>query len=118
MVFKDINYDKVELDKVEVIHSEDGKYFLHVAYILENDNGIYKLDFPRVDLPIRERHFITGESWGFPTIDLGIGDRRLYRSPETKKEYTIETLEEKVHKLTLAEIEERLGYKIEIVRGE
>ena len=99
------------------------QYYLSVIYGYENDRGKYELYIPKILVPIRTDTIpvISQEFGGLlkepMTIDLGFGELTVMPGGKNKYELYHETvLERKTRKMTLSEIEEELGYKIEIVR--
>ena len=114
-----------ELKSIKLI-KEDGIYYLDVTYHYENEKGIYKFNMPRVLLPFPK--------YCIPIINRGIMDSepepelvldRDVRLPIREfndgnnfyfwKEVPIRL---KPRKITVAELEKELGYKIEIVSEE
>ena len=108
--------DKYELKDLQ-LHEENHGYFLTAIYRHENDQGIYECIIPKIGLPIRTEPIVkipmidprcVGDR-DFPTIDLGFGDCIIFR--DTKGHlFTEKLIKEKVHDLTLSEIEKKLGY--------
>lgn len=121
------NYDKVTCEDIELIREGNGAY-LSLRYLLENEREIVRLTIPRVQLPINTA--------ACPELDVTTVHDDWHRRYGTKSyircgfgtvlpvmnhdnvDYTVEIVKEKTHKLTVAEIEKRLGYKIEIVSEE
>ena len=126
------------IEEVKLVE-EDGKYYLSMTYVLENDKYVKRYVVPRIDLGINTRTCVpelTREVGGHldtPTIgELG----RYYRPLEDvvrfrcglrtfdvgygkingmNVKFKEQLIEEKTQKLTISEIEKKLGYKIEIV---
>lgn len=115
------NYDRAELKDIKLV--EDGKsYFMDVTYEYENKYGVYELHIPKVHLPImtdRLPSYIRScYSVIFDpevSIDLGFGELHVLKDNKTGMTYKITEIEKKTHKMTVAEIEAALGYKVEIV---
>ena len=93
-------------------------YYLSAEYIKETNDGIYSINIPEMKLDINHHGFIYkvepfDRLMFYPnaTVDIGFGDLKLpYHN------HIIETkIEDKVHKMTVEEIEKGLGYKVEIV---
>ena len=105
------------------LHNDDGYYFSAV-YRHEDETGIYETTIPHIHLPIyySEEPIVTTEyskySKGAPThINFGLGDL-LIGCDKNNVKFRTKTIEKKVKKMTLADIEKKLGYKIELVSGE
>lgn len=109
------------LESVEVFH-EDGdfinRYFMKVLVIYENERGTYRRTFPKVEMKFSETSFgIELYNNGKETItnvDFGFGPLRAYPVDDFPPFFE-ELVEEKVHDLTIEEIQKKLGYKIRIV---
>lgn len=100
------------------LYKENGKYYLSALIDHDDKNGYYQISIPKIRLPISHCS-INDTSYGACCrtfgVDLGFGE--LYAEPlGDEEEYycTITCLEEKVHEMTLAEIERELGYKIKL----
>ena len=112
---------KHELTNVELVE-EDGQFYLHVTYTLEDDSRIEELDIPRVVIPFNRYDYPdTGcDSHGFWVNHYlyNSGEKLRLKSVDRDDEhniYTIKLIKNKTHKMTVSEIEKKLGYKIEIV---
>lgn len=121
------NYEKATCEYVDLIRDENLLY-LAVKYLLENEHEIVRLTVPRIQLPVNlavcpdlETTYVHDDWHGkYGTesrIRCGYGDALPIRK-HNNVDYTVEIVEKKTHKLTVAEIEKRLGYKIEIVSEE
>ena len=115
------NYDKAELKNIKLVEN-GGSYFLDVTYEYENKYGIYKLNIPKIHLPIMTNRIpayvfeMSPRSYQpYLTVDLGFGELDVMRDFETGFTHKITEIEKKTHKMTVAEIEAALGYKVEIV---
>lgn len=94
-------------------------YYLSAIYRYENDSGVYEVHIPKIELPIRDvamrtpihSKYIYYEN---PTIDIGFGDMRMFPDAEGGMIYE-RLIEEKIHDMTLDEIEKKLGYKVRVV---
>ena len=112
-----------ELKSIKLI-KEDGNYYLDVTYHYENEKGIYKVNIPRVLLPFpkycipfinrgmieSEPELVLDRDLRFPIREFNDGNNSYFL-----KEVPIRL---KTRKITVAEIEKELGYKIEIVSEE
>lgn len=94
-------------------------YFGKVVYQVEDERGIWEETYPRIRLPILQStqpkidivHGIIGD---IATIDLGFGELPL-KMDDTKSYAERKLVKEKIHDMTIAEIEKKLGYRIKIV---
>ena len=114
-----------ELKSIKLI-KEDGNYYLDVTYHYENEKGIYKVNIPRVLLPFPkycipfinrgimesepEPELVLNRDLRLPIREFNDGNNFYFL-----KEVPIRL---KTRKITVAEIEKELGYKIEIVSEE
>ena len=105
------------------LHNDDGYYFSAV-YRHEDETGIYETTIPHIMLPIWNytEPIVTTESSRYSRscpayINFGLGDLRIGHDKDGTQ-YITKTIEKKVKKMTLADIEKKLGYKIELVSGE
>lgn len=104
------------------LYKEHDKHYLSALLEYEDKRGIYEVSIPKIELPIASDCSIdyTYEASGhrpntIVTVDFGFG--KLYAAPvddDNKLYFTLTCIEEKVRKMTLAEIEKELGYKIEL----
>ena len=109
------------------VYQENDNYFAKAVYRFEDEKGIWEETYPKIRLPINQysipavNHTETANYRGHiidatidSTIDLGFGELPL---EETDKCVLAERrlVKEKVHDMTIAEIEKKLGYKIKIV---
>ena len=109
---KDFELTKLDLFK------EDDAYFFAATYRLEDDFGIKEIHFPKILAPISSGYIsVTDVGHDFATVDLG-GDVRTYAYCGGKHNviFTETVIEEKVHEMTMDEIEKKLGYKVKIVK--
>lgn len=103
------------------LYNEDGKYYLSALFNFEDKNGYYELFVPKIALPISERCSVnqTTDTCGrevYHTVsaDLGFGELSVKPFNDDGNYFKLTCLEEKIHKMTLREIEKELGYKIEL----
>ena len=103
------------------LYKENNKYYLSALVEHEDKRGVYEVSIPKIEFPIGRNCIIettTAERNYKPctivSINFGLG--KLYVEPFDSDEnyYTVTCVEEKVHKMTLADIEKELGYKIEL----
>lgn len=115
------NYDRAELKDIKLV--EDGKsYFLDVTYEYENKYGVYELNIPKVHLPIMtdQLPFYKRSCYSIVfdpevTVDLGFGELDVLKDHKSGVTHKITEIKKKTQKMTVAEIEAALGYKVEIV---
>ena len=103
------------------LYKENNKYYLSALVNYEDKNGIYEMSIPKIKLPVGQKCIInkTIEECNYKpytTVNIDFGFGELYVEPFDNNDnyYTITCIEEKVHKMTLADIERELGYKIEL----
>lgn len=104
------------------LYKEDDKYYLSAIFDQEDEVGFYEISVPKILLPIIPNCSIDvdvsatvfGVLYNRVTVDLGVV--RLYAEPFDNKRnfYTKKLISEKVHEMTLEEIEKELGYKIKL----
>lgn len=110
---------KYSVKKLELHQDKDGYHYLSAIYEIRNNNDVYELNIPYIELPIRcepiisrsqiyERGRICCNTKSY--VNLGFGDLDIKRIDGI--DFTLKTLTEE---LTLEEIEKRLGYKVKIV---
>ncbi len=104
------------------LYQENNKYYLSAKLLHEDKRGYYEMSIPKINLNISqdcEVNITSGcDCFGAPyrTVDVDLGFGRLYAKPfNNKGDHIVYTcLEEKVHEMTLDEIEKTLGYKIKL----
>lgn len=111
-----------ELTKLE-LYQEDGCYYLRAEYKEENDYRLQKYTIPKMVLPINQYPTIKQGCYRDrlgrlyeTTIDLGFGDLDILKDDDGYY-YKCEIIKEYPQKMTLEEIEKKLGYKVELVSG-
>lgn len=94
------------------------RYYLRAVYKVEDERGVHMVTFPRIILPvvssfpaivIEHGHFDDEVA----TVDIGFGEMPMHK--EDGVYVVAELLKEKVHDMTIADIEKQLGYKIRVV---
>lgn len=109
----------VQLTDLTLSHDErTGTYYLSARYRYEDDSGIEDIYIPKILLPI-DKHRVTLEKsihMSFPVCDIGLGPLNLMEDSDGFYMRS-KVIEEKVHEVTLDEIEKRLGYKVKIVNS-
>ena len=107
------------LKDLQLHKDKDGDYYLSAVYITEDKRGIYETTIPHICLPLTNHAVINipcGDIYfkPTPTVDIGLGE--LFMDQDENGHYhVVRTIEEKVHNMTLSEIEKKLGYKVRVV---
>ena len=110
------------LEKCELVE-DHGQFYLKLVYIVEDDARIRRITIPRAKLPVN-RDVIPDVSSEFQSlIDIhksfyvraGYDNCLLPMESVEGVCFKEEILKEKTRKLTISEIERKLGYKIEII---
>lgn len=107
-----------KLTKLE-LYQEGCCYYLRAEYEVETEHRLSKITIPKICLPVRQdveySEEVSHYSWmrRFST-NLGFGELEVH--PDSNG-YCIleEVLKEKPERMTLEEIEKKLGYKVELV---
>lgn len=107
------------------LYKEKDEYFLRLKYESDRDNGLYEIEMPKVALCIPKDHYCINhsyhadEAWPVPSMMSRLVCHSGVELPvyaDGTGVYAIEKLiKKKVKKMTVKEIEEKLGYSIEIV---
>ena len=114
---------KEKLESLDLYKDEEnGCYYLKAVYSVEREDGFYEVTFPKILLNVNQTcgpSFITECTNHYARrpdsfIDIGFGSA-LLRKDEGGHLYTEKLIKEKVHDVTLAEIEKKFGYKVRIV---
>ena len=97
------------------LYEEHEAYYLKAVYEYEDNNGKYKFTLPKVALPFYKDEPSRIEFYDYEgTIKNGLNELEIMKDKHGRF-YTIETIEKYPHKMTLKEIENKLGYKIELI---
>lgn len=112
---------KVDLTHLTLNHDTFG-YYLSARYRIEDKDSIRDLDIPKIRLRTTPKRAViktyNDVSWTRPEADIGFGFCELSHTGTREEIYFTETvIEEKVHEMTLDEIEKKLGYKVKIVNS-
>lgn len=107
------------------LSAEDNNWYMSLVYEYDGTDGLHQVTYPKVELPFTQNSIPKPIEISFePAFLMCKMNASLYDSdvkdPRNGEIYnhvvmTDILVEPKRHKLTLAEIEDRLGYKIEIV---
>lgn len=114
------------------LYEEDGLYFLKLKYLVENDDEILELEIPKAQIHLDSIPIVTCydnncPSYGSLYLDriydltLGTNSFTLYPGETSQSNhcyYTEKRTPKKPKKMTIEEIERKLGYKIAIVSEE
>ena len=118
------NYKKVEFKSIEVfeeVHNGIKSYLAKIVIEAENEHRKVEITIPRIDLlvntsriPTINHELLYGERFRDYTIDI-FGTTLPLRRDETGNVYYEKVIKEYPQKMTLAEVEKKLGHKIELV---
>lgn len=122
------NYKKVEFKSIEVfeeVHNGIKSYLAKIVIEAENNHRKVEITIPRIDLLVNTsrvptiNHAFTlnslyGERCRDYTIDI-FGTILPLRRDERGNVYYEKVIKEYPQKMTLAEVEKKLGHKIELV---
>lgn len=98
-------------------YEEEEMYFAHIVYRYEDNRGLWEMTVPKVCIPVEPYNFELELDPDGGTLNFGLGRCRMY--PVDMDVYARKVLiEEKIHNMTVEEIEEKLGYRVRIVKGE
>ena len=102
------------------LHKDDCGYYLDATWTEENDRAIVEMRVPKIRLRLRNAPSIEHEIYFdkdlyMPTtIEFGLGPLVIEKD-EDDVCYTVNVIKEKIHEMTMDELEKKLGYKIKIV---
>ena len=110
------------------IYIQDGSRYLKLVYEYEDGYGIHELTIPQVEFPFGNRLDLTYICENNPKLQrlairlCTVGDFANVYLYDTKSHdglvyYVDKIIKRKPKKMTIEEIEQKLGYKIEIVRS-
>ena len=110
------------------IYMQDGVRYLRLVYQYEDDNGVHELTIPQVEFSFGNRlnlKYIHEANPALRRVSIRLcteGDVTNVCLYDTKTDdgftyYTDKIIKHKPKKMTIEEIEQKLGYKIEIVSG-
>lgn len=120
--------------KERKVFEEDNRLYLKLVYEYEDEHGVYELIIPKLDLEIRtdclpiiNRYFYGGPmnildcyiNRDSDTFNLLRDDVAVKKNGVTlkfeKAAFVTNTLKEKPHEMTIADIEKKLGYKVKLI---
>lgn len=116
----------VKLKEAKAYNPNGDEWFLKLVYTYENDDGIHERVYPKVGLPISQ-YGLPADAFGcfrphistmdeMPLYLESIKDPRNGNLLSPACIFDI-LVEPKTRKMTIEEIEKKLGYKVEIVSG-
>ena len=108
------------------IYIQDGSRYLKLVYEYEDGYGIHELTVPQVEFPFGNRLSLTHVCENNPELQrlsirlCTVGDLANVYLHDTKSHdglvyYTDKIIKHQPKKMTIEEIEQKLGYKVEIV---
>lgn len=111
-----------ELKNVELYTEENSQgiieYFLNVTYLKHGDRNVMEVNYPKVKLPLCSginHQPIVEYQYSVSYINFGFGFLPLLEGGPNNTIMTAKCVKTFPRKMTLAEIEEKLGYKVELV---
>lgn len=128
-VSNEIDFSNVKTScflKEAEIYMQDGVRYLRLMYQYEDDNGVHELTIPQVEFPFGNRLnliYIHENNPELKRVSIRLcteGDVTNVFLYDTKTDdgfvyYTDKIIKHKPKKMTIEEIEQKLGYKVEIV---
>ena len=105
------------------LYKENNKYYLSAIFDYEDKKGFYELSVPKIEFPVSQHcevNLVSGHDelnvpYRIVDVDLGFGSLLYAKSFNSEGDFfKLTCLEEKVHEMTLDEIEKALGYKIKL----
>lgn len=99
------------------IINENGRLYVDLTVISDDEHSIREINIPRIALPIFNTSHIGLVHDSYErcyTIDFGMGELPVMENKDGVS-YTVKIIKEKRKEMTISEIEKKLGYKIKIV---
>lgn len=109
-----MKFPRATIKDVKLVQEKE-TYYLDLTYECEDEKAVYVSNIPRVELPCLNDPYINDFGDNGAVIGFIGGVRLLIRQDQNGALFSKILVEEKTHKMTVAEIEKKLGYKIEIV---
>lgn len=113
LLFSNVSNEEIELYK------EDNRYFFRVDFDYEDDCAVYKGHIEKI--PFNFRLIRLGTGYDDLTINkrcvvnLGLKENMEVLPDDKSCFFTLTVVKEKIHEMTIEEIEKKLGYKVSIV---
>lgn len=110
--------EKIKVENAR-LYEEDGKFYIDVTYLYEDDEVVKRIRFPKIRIPVElfkgsnYRVFLSSS-----TYYVKLGGYNLFA--ERNKDgvcYIEEIVEERPIEMTLDELEKKLGHKIKIINN-
>lgn len=96
--------------------STDNQYYLSIIYTVETEEAIYEYHIPKIHLPICDINGCPATRYTADEMYIDIGFGKLLVIPDKDNiHYVVRKIKDKTKKMTLKEIEKKLGCKIELV---
>ena len=112
-----MKFPRATIKDVKLVQEEE-TYYLDLTYECEDEKAVYVMNIPRVELPCFDDPHINVTNYDGvtdATIRFTGGVCIPIHEDENEVLFSKVVVERKTHKMTIAEIEEKLGYGIEIV---
>jgi hypothetical protein len=109
------NNDEIELKHLEMYKEKD-TYYLKAVYEHTTKYRKERLIIPKIILPVNPKNVIINHATCYnheANVNIGFGNLPILEKDGFS--YIVKILEEYPQKMTLEEIEKKLGYKVEIV---
>lgn len=112
----------LKLKDLQLYKELNDKYYLSAVFEQEDETGFYEISVPKIDLEIdasgcyikEDKQYVVGQLFHTVTVDFGGIELNARPSWEDKSFYNKKLISEKIHEMTLEEIEKELGYKIKL----
>lgn len=126
--YKNVNFKSLEV--YEEIHNGIKSYLAKIVIEAETEHRKVEITIPRIDLLVNTSRIPTiNNPYNAPSLILNsaytgsfndysvdiFGTTLPLRRDEAGRVYYEKVLEEYPHKMTLAEVEKKLGYKVELI---
>lgn len=114
--------EEIKVKKAK-LYEEDGRYYIDVTYLCEDNRVIKEAHFPKMPIPLENwmgnvNTELGVSTYGFtpaPTYSIKLGRLLMPLERKDGTAYTEKIIEEKTQEMTIEEIENKLGHKIKIV---
>ena len=113
LLFSNVSNEEIELYK------EDDRYFFRVDFDYEDDCAVYKCHIEKIPFTFRLTRLGTGYDNLTMNkrcvVNLGLTENMEVLPDDKSHFFTLTVVKEKIHEMTIKEIEKKLGYKVSIV---